>query len=300
VWTGEPAVLCAWCRTPFGDGCVRRRGRVECAACGSATTDPVPDAESLDAAYGSWYWPDSGRRFSLVGDALLRRSRASMARRIDEAAPAGRILDVGAGEGTLIDALAARGRSAEGLERSSTHPRIRDLEISEVEGEFAAVIFWHSLEHLAEPRRAVRDAAALLAPGGLLVIAVPDYGSLQSRAFGDAWLHLDLPRHLAHLDSASLTSGLESDGLGVAAVSRTRAGQELIGWLDGLVGLLPGRLDLYQSLRRRSARRIEIGPGRRAASVVAGVILFPLALGCAAVEFASGRTGTVYVEARND
>jgi len=51
--------------------------------------------------------------------------------------------------------------------------------------------------------------------------------------------------------------------------------------------------------RRRSARRIDIRPGRRTASVLAGVILFPLALACAGVKFFSRRTGTIYVEARN-
>ena len=50
-----------------------------------------------------------GLRFGLVGDALLRRSRAAMAGRIDEVAPPGPVLDVGAGEGTLIDALRAKG-----------------------------------------------------------------------------------------------------------------------------------------------------------------------------------------------
>ncbi len=221
-----------------------------------------------------------------------------MARRIDETAPAGRILDVGAGEGTLIDALSRLGRQAEGIERDSDHPAIRNLELGQVDGEFAAVVFWHSLEHLGDPREAVRQAARLLAPGGILVIAVPDYGSLQARAFGDRWLHLDLPRHLVHLRGDSLLEGLEREGLKPENVSRTRAGQEVIGWLDGLVGSLPGELDLYQSLRRRSARRIVIGPARRAASILAGVILFPVALACAAVELVSGRTGTVYVESR--
>jgi len=222
-----------------------------------------------------------------------------MARRIDEVAPPGRILDVGAGEGTLIDAMTLLGRAAEGIERSSDHPAIRNLDLDEVQDEFAAVVFWHSLEHLGEPRQAIRQAARLLAPGGVLVIAVPDYGSLQSRTFADEWLHLDLPRHLVHLRSDSLLRGLDEDGLKPESVSRTRAGQEVIGWLDGLVGCLPGDLDLYQSLRRRSARRIDIGSGRRTASVLAGVILFPLALVCAAVELFSRRTGTVYVEARN-
>ncbi|MDQ2701028.1 MAG: class I SAM-dependent methyltransferase [Actinomycetota bacterium] len=297
-WAGDPAATCAWCDSPL-PASGRKAGRADCERCGTATTDPVPTPEALDAAYGDWYWPQTGKRFSLVGDALLRRSRAAMAERIDEAAPPGPVLDVGAGEGTLIDALRSRGREARGLERQSDHPLIENSEIGEVEGdrEFAAVVFWHSLEHFGNPAEMVREAARLLAAGGLVVIAVPNYGSRQARVFGDRWLHLDLPRHLVHLTDRSLTSGLERAGFRVTENSPTRAGQVVIGWLDGFVSALPGGLDLYQSLRRKSARRIPVSPVRRLAAIAAGVILFPVALVCAAVEVATRRSGTVYVEA---
>lgn len=296
-WTGKAATTCVWCGAPFGSEPARPFGRVICCRCGTATTDPVPDQASLDAAYGDWYWPANGQRFSLIGDALLRRSRASMAARIDEVAPPGAILDVGAGEGTLIDALKARGRKASGLERESDHPEIRNQSIDEVEGNFAGIVFWHSLEHLGNPREAVVEALRLLLPGGVLFIAVPNDGSFQARAFGDDWLHLDLPRHLVHFTAGSLTSGLAETGFRISRTSGTRAGQVAIGWLDGLVGRLPGNLDLYQSLRRKSARRTEVTSARRAAAIAAGVILFPVALVCAAVEIGARRSGSVYVEA---
>lgn len=298
-WSGEPAERCVWCGSALGGEAERLFGRAICGSCGTATTDPVPTAESLDAAYGDWYWPEAGRRFSLIGDWLLRRSRAAMARRIDEIAPAGKVLDVGAGEGTLIDAVAGRGREATGLERRSDHSAIESREINEVEGdgEYAAIVFWHSLEHMGNPREIVTEAARLLKPGGVIFVAVPNYASLQSRTFGDRWLHLDLPRHLVHLTSGSLRAGLTESGFAVDSVSRTRAGQTVIGWLDGLVASLPGELSLYQSLRRRPARRIRITPGRRAAAILAGVIFFPFALVGAGFEIAIGRPGTIYVEA---
>lgn len=296
-WQGEAAAVCVWCGSALDGDSSRPFGRAICGRCGTGTTDPVPDQASLDAAYGDWYWPPAGQRFSLVGDALLRRSRASMAARIDEVAPPGAILDVGAGEGTLIDALKERGRKVSGLERESDHPEIRNMSINEVEGQFSGVVFWHSLEHLGNPREAVLEAFRLLIPGGVLVIAVPDNSSFQAAAFGDDWLHLDLPRHLVHFSGKPLTTGLEESGFRIGPVSGTRAGQVVIGWLDGLVGTLPGGLDLYQSLRRKSARRIEITPARRAAAIAAAVILFPVALACAAVELACRRSGSVYVEA---
>ena len=129
-----PPAVCAWCEAPLGAEAERLGGRIRCAACGAATTDPWPDEDALRAAYGDWYRPESGRRFAVLGDALLSRTRAAMAGRIDEIAPDGPILDVGAGEGVLIDALRARGREVMGLEPDPRHPDIVDRSIARGRG----------------------------------------------------------------------------------------------------------------------------------------------------------------------
>ena len=94
----------------------------------------------------------------------------------------------------------------------------------------------------------------MLAPGGVLVVAVPNAGSLQARLLGERWLALDLPRHLVHLPAEALLERLRSLGLTVERVSFWRGGQVVFGWLHGLVGALPGRPDLYDAIRRPEAR----------------------------------------------
>ncbi len=291
---------CVWCEAPLGEGAQRLRGRVRCARCGAATTEPWPSGEELAAAYGEWYRPPGERRFSFAGDAILGRTRGMLASRIDEIAPPGPVLDVGAGDGTLLDALRAEGREAVGLERDSRRPGFRNEPIEAVEGpgEWAAVVFWHSLEHLPAPGDAIRQAARLLAAGGVVAVAVPNDDSLQARAFGDRWLHLDLPRHLVHLSTRSLIRGLREAGFEVTRVSPLRGGQIVIGWLDGLVGSLPGRPSLYQALRRPAARSATVPKRQRAVAIAAAVALLPLALLCAALEVILRRSGTIYVEAR--
>jgi SAM-dependent methyltransferase len=300
VLGGEGALMpdCAWCGSPLDDRAIRLRGRTRCPDCGAATTDPWPSDEELARAYGDWYRPASGRRFAFVGDGVLRRTRALLAGRLDEIAPPGPVLDVGAGDGVLIDALRRRGREAQGLERHSRRPDVREEPLAEVGGGWAALVFWHSLEHLPEPGEAIRHAARLLIPGGVVVVAVPNLDSLQARAFGDRWLHLDPPRHLVHLSARALASGLERCGFRIERRSQLRGGQVVIGWLDGLVGSLPGELRLYDALRRPDARSAPMGLGKRAGTLAAGVLLAPVALACAAAEVALRRAGTVYVEAR--
>ena len=260
------------------------------------TTDP-PSAEELERAYGDWYRPSRGR-FSGPGDTLLRRSRSRLATRLDRIAPPGRILDVGAGDGTLLDALAARGRDATGLERSSSRPDVRAASVEDLDGTYAAVTMWHSLEHLPDAGRALDRTAGLLAPGGVIVIAMPNPASLQAAAFGDRWLALDMPRHLVHVPQAALLARLHDLGLSVERVSQLRGGQAVFGWLHGLVGALPGNPDLYDAIRRPEARSRPMSPGRRAAALAAAVVLLPAAAACALAEAALGRGGSTYVEAR--
>ena len=155
------AERCAWCGAPLGGDAPRLEGRVLCPACGAATTDPWPTDAELDQAY-SRYRPRSGR-FSGPGDAIFRRTRGALARRLDRIAPAGPVLDVGAGDGALVDALRALGREATGLERNPERADLAAREIADVDGEWAAVVFGHSLEHLRAPGPALRPGSG--APG---------------------------------------------------------------------------------------------------------------------------------------
>jgi SAM-dependent methyltransferase len=293
-----PRLPCAWCGAELSPSAGRLAGRTRCASCSAATTDPWPTHHELERAY-SRYRPESGR-FAGAGDALLRRTRARLAARVDHLAPPGPVLDVGAGDGTLLDALRSRGREALGLERDGRRDDMLEADITAVDGEWSAIIFWHSLEHLPAPGRAIDHASEHLRSGGALLVALPNSASLQARAFGDRWFHLDLPRHLVHLPAEALLARLRALGLAVTRVSHWRGGQGLFGWLHGLVGTLPGRPDLYDAIRRPEARSRPLSGPRRALTLGAATALFPLAALATAVEVAVGRGGTVYVEARRD
>ena len=139
-------------------------------------------------------------------------------------------------------------------------------------------------------------------PGGALIVAVPNTRQPPGAAFGDRWLHLDLPRHLVHLPAAALLDrAARALGLRVTRVSHWRGGQALFGWLHGLVGRLPGHPDLYDAIRRpeaRSSPHVPAPPGRWR---------WRRAWRCSRwppwrrpPRSRARRAGTVYVEARHD
>jgi len=297
-----PASRCAWCEHQFDDADDRLAGRTRCGRCGVATTSPWPSDAQLGEAYADWYRPANGR-FSGLGDKLLRRSRSALADRLHRVLPRGPVLDVGAGDGTLVRAFVRHGREAVGVDpyASANHPHVRDVELEEMDGNWSAVIFWHSLEHLREPVRALRRAATLAAPGGVLVVAVPNAASLQARTFGDRWLHLDVPRHLVHISPPALVSAIEAAGFRVMRVSYLRGGQVVFGWLHGLVGkFFPGHPDLYDAIRRSEARQAAQSPLFRLYTLAAAVITLPAALVATGFEVAARAGGTIYVEARRE
>jgi SAM-dependent methyltransferase len=264
-----------------------------------ATTSPWPADEQLAAAYAPWYRPMGGR-FSGIGDAVLKRTRSALASRLHRVLPPGPVLDVGAGDGTLVAAFRRHGREATGVDpyASGMSPHVRAVEFEEMDGSWSAVIFWHSLEHLRRPVQALAHAAGLLSPGGILIIAVPNAASLQARLFGDRWLALDLPRHLVHLTPQALLSQVQDLGFRVERVSYLRGGQVLFGWLHGIVGLLPGHPDLYDAIRRGQARQAPQTPLFRLYALAAGVVTLPFAVAGTLIEVATRTGGTIYLQAR--
>ncbi len=77
---------------------------------------------------------------------------------------------------------------------------------------FDVITMRQALEHVPNPKEIVTAALDLLRPGGMFLIAVPNFDSWEIQYFGDASLTLELPRHLIHFTQQSLRNLLESAG----------------------------------------------------------------------------------------
>lgn len=80
-------------------------------------------------------------------------------------------------------------------------------------GRFDVIVFWHSLEHLKSPWRIIATAAQRLAPGGILVVGIPNIDSYDFSILRSAWQHLDAPRHLSFYTARGLQKVCTENGL---------------------------------------------------------------------------------------
>lgn len=116
-----------------------------------------------------WYYEDTRWEFT---EALGRLAAARSIRSV---------LEVGCGAGHFLDKIsgvyAATGLETNhaGLEacRARGH-HVTDAPLAELQGPFDAVVLFEVLEHIPDPAPFLGQLARLLAPGGVLIIAVPN------------------------------------------------------------------------------------------------------------------------------
>lgn len=135
------------------------------------------------------------------------------------------ILDIGCGAGTLLQELSALGYMSIGVERDTRSLSLDGKNITVLEGTAEtlpaqilpescdAIVISHVLEHLSDPIAALRSAAKLLKPTGLLFCEVPNNESLIAKQSGLSWEHLDIPRHINFFDEQSLKIVAQNTGL---------------------------------------------------------------------------------------
>ncbi len=106
---------------------------------------------------------------------------------------------------------------------------------------FDIVLLFQVLEHLADPLAQLQECRRRLAPGGKLIVGVPNSGSWQASLFRGSWFHLDPPRHLFHFSSDSLTRLLGQAGFSVQHISYVSFEHDPYGWIQSLWNLFTHR-----------------------------------------------------------
>jgi SAM-dependent methyltransferase len=274
---------------------------LRCVSCGTGVTAAPPSPAAHDSGAYATPAPRLARAAAPVL-AAFDRQRLALLRR--DAPPPATLLDVGAGRGRFVAAARAAGYDARGIEPSARgvaaarevygieleHHALHDADVHP--GSVDVITLWHVLEHLEEPGPALAALAGWLAPGGVLLVGVPNLASLQARLAGGRWFHLDAPRHRTHFTPHGLTTLLRAQGFEPLRTHHVLAEHNPFGLWQSLV---PTRTPafLYHALKRNA-------PADPADVAITAAAL-PLAPVAAGVELAAGlarRGGTIAVVAR--
>ena len=211
---------------------------IQCRSCQTAFTWPRLSKEEQGAYYPKLYHETETIAGS-IGIPLQRLLQRVIAEQRARAAEkllgleksAITALDIGCGRGDFLRRMSQRGWHTYGVEPlpalsapavenppNGSAPIIYRGFVEDVplqEGFFDVITLWHVIEHIDDPERMLEQARTALKDDGLLMIAVPNFHSLEARCFGKYWLHLDVPRHLFHFSPECIWRLLERAGFRV-------------------------------------------------------------------------------------
>ncbi|NLF40005.1 class I SAM-dependent methyltransferase [bacterium] len=142
---------------------------------------------------------------------------------------AGRIVDVGCGNGGWLLRLKNCGWDVHGVEidgpaaaaaGAAGVPCVRGTlhDAHFADGSFDVVRLHYVFEHLVNPGETLDEIRRILKPGGRCYIRIPNIDSLTFRLFGRHWFPLDIPRHVFHYTPRTFMRLAGQHGLAVTRV----------------------------------------------------------------------------------
>lgn len=225
---------------------------VVCRGCGLGRYQPMLEPEQIAAAYPSSYYGYDDTKFVGFVELLVRLVGRRHIDFLSRGLPSrARVLDVGCGRGVLLGPLADRGYEVHGVELDQDAIRGADpraqiriapqlAEAGYEDDFFDEVVIWHVLEHVLDPVHTIEECRRVLRPGGRLIVAVPNFSSVQARWSGPAWFHLDAPRHLYHFPLAALQRLLSEHGFRLQSEHHFSLRQNPFGWIQSALNRFTG------------------------------------------------------------
>ena len=141
----------------------------------------------------------------------------------------GKLLDIGAGSGILVEQALHLSYSAAGIEPSialSHTAQQLDLPVRtgtlpqpEFHGRFDIVTLVDVIEHVDAPLALLREASACMNSDAICIIVTPDVNSLAARLMGGKWWHYRLA-HISYFNQKTLTKLLSRAGFDIVSTCR--------------------------------------------------------------------------------
>lgn len=190
-----------------------------CNSCTHVFANPSPSQSFISSLYSEVEDPlyqaeaeNRGRNFERILSCLEKLQPEK-----------GRLFDVGAATGILLNLAQQRDWKPDGIEASSWAVKVAsqqyglellqgDFETTAIPAEnYNAVSMVDFIEHIPHPLEAMEKAHEILIPGGVLCLVTPDIKSIAAKIRGQMWWHFR-PGHLGYFTTKSLETLVERTG----------------------------------------------------------------------------------------
>jgi SAM-dependent methyltransferase len=233
-------------RTQYG------RGDWWVARCGDCGFAYLADAPAYEALQGEFEWSQSykqerkRRRRRPIGAWMQRlvklRKRLIPARQpmdfVEGYVPDGNVLDIGCGDGGLLEPFRHRYRLF-GIELSPILAKRAEQVFAPSgggvlcatgkeglqqfrSGSISAAVLHAYLEHELHPKAVLKELMRVLKPGGIAVVKVPNFASVNRHVVGREWCGFRYPDHVNYFTPRSLAEMSEAAGFQVRCSPRDR------------------------------------------------------------------------------
>lgn len=157
-----------------------------------------------------------------------RLQMEKLLKKIKQWQPKGKLLDIGAGCGIMLDVAQSAGYESVGIEPSSwLVSKARERGLTVFEGvlphpklpmhDFDVVCLIDIIEHVNKPVDLLREVWGRLTPDGIGILVTPNVSSLASRIMGRRWWHFRIA-HVGYFNRDNLKLALEEAGLEIITV----------------------------------------------------------------------------------
>ncbi|SHI86608.1 class I SAM-dependent methyltransferase [Flavobacterium haoranii] len=173
-------------------------------------TTPTPSLEKLPSYYESedYISHTDGQRslFEKIYQIVKRNAIQQKVKLIGKFSQKGQLLDIGAGTGDFLVAAKNDGWQTLGIEPNKNAKTLAEnkgvnfadqLEVIS-DDSFDVITMWHVLEHVPNLEYQLKQLKRICKPGGIVIIAVPNYKSFDAQYYKEFWAAYDVPRHLWH------------------------------------------------------------------------------------------------------
>ncbi len=195
---------------------------VRCRGCGLVLINPRPVfgvvAGTYDAAYSGGYIRKADKKRARCARWVARIRRRFV--------PRGRWLDVGCSAGFVVEAAAAAGFDAWGVELEAAAVAFArdELKLATVAcgtleaqrypaAHFDVLSMYDVIEHVPDLNATVAEVKRLLAPGGVIEIRTPDVGHFTTPRRLETWREIKPSEHLYYFDRHTLPRLFARHGL---------------------------------------------------------------------------------------